>query len=247
MGFPRPWPLLWLGAPLAFGVVPRPALACGVGGGSSGASACSLAEHDEAVRPHWRTGASLGFTSTRLTFDQTKANQERGIVVATVEYRPAPRTSLYAGLGAFTGGFLELSTERFTMFPGPAMTFGGAYLAVEELGFTPFVLVTVQGAFAASATTGQGPTQRRDTYVASDVRVGTLAGYSLTSWARTYALGRLFGGPIFWESAGGWGTDLYHVQLGAGASLLLGKSVDLFVEGVPLGERSVVGGAGFSF
>jgi len=40
------------------------------------------------------------------------------------------------------------------------------------------------------------------------------------------------------------GTDDHHWQVGAGLSLLLARKVDIFAEGVPLGELGVTAGAG---
>ena len=61
-----------------------------------------------------------------------------------------------------------------------------------------------------------------------------------------YAVGRLFGGPVFYkiDDVNRIGNDRYHFQLGAGGLIALGKRVDLFVEGVPLGEQALTGGIG---
>jgi hypothetical protein len=64
-----------------------------------------------------------------------------------------------------------------------------------------------------------------------------------------YALARVFGGPVFWHDglAGQTGTDVHHFQLGAGLLVRLGRRLDIFAEGVPLGEQGISGGAGFAF
>ena len=64
-----------------------------------------------------------------------------------------------------------------------------------------------------------------------------------------YAAARLFGGPIFWKLQNDTvtGTDIYKYQLGAGASLVLARRIDIFVEGVVLGERLVSAGLGVSY
>jgi hypothetical protein len=59
----------------------------------------------------------------------------------------------------------------------------------------------------------------------------------------------VFGGPVYWRYAGTavTGTDDHHWQVGAGVSLLVARRVDVFAEGVPLGEVGVTAGAGLSF
>jgi hypothetical protein len=43
------------------------------------------------------------------------------------------------------------------------------------------------------------------------------------------------------------GTDRYHYQVGAGLVISLVQGFDVFVEGVPLGERAVTLGGGKTF
>ena len=54
---------------------------------------------------------------------------------------------------------------------------------------------------------------------------------------------------IFWHYRGDAvrGTDAYHFQLGAGVSYRIARRVDVFVEGIPLGERGISGGAAAVF
>jgi len=62
-----------------------------------------------------------------------------------------------------------------------------------------------------------------------------------------YAVGRVFGGPVFWSINNSTlvGTDTWHFQLGGGV-VVRWKRFDLVIEGVPLGEQSIVGGLGFA-
>lgn len=64
-----------------------------------------------------------------------------------------------------------------------------------------------------------------------------------------YAVVRAFGGPITWQYQGQsvTGTDGHHYQVGAGLTLVLARAVNLFVEGVPLGERSLAAGGAVAF
>ena len=67
--------------------------------------------------------------------------------------------------------------------------------------------------------------------------------------ARLYAAGRVFGGGFRWEGATPplSGGDSHQYQLGGGAAFDLPGRVDVLVEAMPLGERSLTAGAGFSF
>jgi hypothetical protein len=86
-------------------------------------------------------------------------------------------------------------------------------------------------------------------YVAFDLRFGTVVGTTVWHLLTPYIVGRVFGGPVYWRYLGApiVGTDDHHWQVGGGLSARLGRRVDLFAEGVPLGERGVTAGAGYSF
>jgi hypothetical protein len=79
--------------------------------------------------------------------------------------------------------------------------------------------------------------------------VGAVAGWTLWRALSPYTLVRAFGGPIAWQAQGNTelGTDVHHYQVGAGLLALVGGALDLFVEGVPLGERALAAGAGLAF
>ena len=51
---------------------------------------------------------------------------------------------------------------------------------------------------------------------------------------------------LCWASLSVDGTDTHHYQFGVGASVQLVKTLSLFVEGVPLGERAVSAGVGLA-
>ena len=78
------------------------------------------------------------------------------------------------------------------------------------------------------------------------MHVGAVVGIPIARVVTPYVVARAFGGPIAWriDTASKTGTDAYHVQLGGGVSALLFRRVDLFVEGIPLGERGVSAGLG---
>jgi len=100
------------------------------------------------------------------------------------------------------------------------------------------------------ALTGSSTVARGDApehaYRAYDVRGTALVGKQIGGRVTPYALGRVFGGPVYtrWDDGvRAQGTDLYKYQVGAGVALALAP-VDLFVEGAALGERSIAAGLG---
>jgi len=94
-----------------------------------------------------------------------------------------------------------------------------------------------------------GPTPATSALYAFDVRAGLIVGKTFWNTLSPYAVFRALGGPLLWSYGGQTviGGDLYHVQLGAGVVTILPRGFDVFVEGVPLGERAVTLGAGKSF
>jgi hypothetical protein len=93
-----------------------------------------------------------------------------------------------------------------------------------------------------------GPAASAGLY-AFDVRVGLTVGKTFFDTLSPYATLRAFGGPILWGYEGKTvlAGDLYHVQFGGGLVTALPRGFDVFVEGIPLGERAVVLGAGKGF
>jgi hypothetical protein len=223
----------------------RPAFACGASaGGAAGISGCSLEEHEEAARPKWRLGADYSLTSTGLHFDSgLHVDEVRNTSQVTLDYRPVRRVTLEVGAGAFLGGSITVSSVRYVMAPGFASVVGGSWRVVDADGAIPFVLLTSQLSYGSSSTAGGV------SYSAFDLRVGAAAGTTLWQVLALYAVGRAFGGPVYWRYQGASivGTDDHHWQVGAGLSLLLARKVDVFAEGVPIGELGVTAGAGLSF
>lgn len=223
---------------------PKTALACGVtAGGAAGISGCSLSEHEEAARRKWHVGASYSFTSTALRFtgDQ-RVDEERHASLVTLDYRPTSTLTLEGAAGLLLGGHISTPSARYDFAPGFVSAIGGSWRVVDARGAIPFVLLTATISYASTATQGVG-------YNAFDARGGVVIGTTFWDVLTPYAVGRAFGGPVYWRYNGAavTGTDVYHYQVGVGLSLLLGRRVDLFAEGVPLGERGVAAGGGFSF
>ena len=229
--------LAWVGAP-------RTAFACGVTtGGAAGISGCSLKEHEEAARRKWHVGASYSFTSTALHFSgDQRVDEERHASLVTLDYRPSSTVTLQAGAGVFLGGHITAASVRYDFAPGFVSAIGASWRVVDARGAVPFVLLTAQISYASTTTQGIG-------YNAFDARGGAVVGTTLWDVLTPYLVGRIFGGPVYWRYNGAavTGTDVHHYQVGGGLSLLLARRVDLFAEGVPLGELGVAAGAGLSF
>jgi hypothetical protein len=223
-------------------IAPR-AEACGVS--ASGVSSCSLAEHDEAVRPHWAVGVSGLYTVTRLRFSGSSyADQVRYATLASLAYLPTPKLVLQVGAGVAFGGSLTLPDGKYEFSPGPTGVLGADYQIFDD---GRYFLVLTSGLSFAFARTHLG-SERSVGYEAFDLRVGAELGVELGRVFRPYALGRAFGGPVFWRYQGDAvdGTDTHHYQFGVGASVRLAKAFNLFAEGVPLGERAVSLGVGLA-
>jgi hypothetical protein len=224
----------------------RPALACGVSG-PEGVSACSLSEQNEGVRSRFRLGVSGVYTSTSLTFGAGKrGNETRAATLGSFEYDPTRRTAFRAALGAAVGGDLDLPAGRFAFQPGVAALVGASWRAMEGKPFLSFSAVL---SFTTAAAEPIGTGGSRTDYEAFDLRGGVDFGTTLFEVFSPYVLARAFGGPVFWRYQGVavTGTDVSHYQLGAGLALLVSRRVDVFAEGVPLGERAFAEGVAFAF
>jgi hypothetical protein len=226
--------------------------ACGAsGGGVAGVSACSLEEHEEETRARWRIGASFSFTSTVIRFDaSTKPEETRDNVLVSVAYRPSRRLTLEAGGGTLFGGRLRLRDVDYEFTPGLLTMVGGSWRVLDAQGTRPFVLLTAQAAFIAASTQKNGSDAfPRVGYRAFDLRLGGAVGWTIWNVLSPYAVVRAFGGPVYWEYQGAsvTGTDTHHYQVGGGLAVLIARTVDAFVEGVPLGEQGVSAGAGVIF
>jgi hypothetical protein len=161
----------------------------------------------------------------------------------SLERRVGDRWTLGGLLGTTTTGTLWAYGQTLSLSPGPLATFAASFRALDEGTIGPFVLIT--GSLGASVVwTSPG----NQTMTSIDGRLGVAAGKTIAHVVTPYLVARAFGLPILWNngSASVVGTDVYHYQLGAGVVARLGR-FDLLVEGVPLGERALVGGGGFAF
>jgi hypothetical protein len=223
------------------------ARACGVST-ADGLSSCSLAEHEEETRPRWRLGASGSYTSTAIDFGVLRSPETRGSVIASLAYQPTRRWTLQLAAGSTVEGHLITPAARYDFSAGPTAAIGASWRAVP--GTKPFVILTTNLSFSAARTepTGAatGPSVRYDAF---DLRLGALVGTTIAKVLSPYAVGRAFGGPVYWQYQGVSvrGTDAHHYQLGAGLTVAASAGVNVFAEGVPVGERSFAAGTAFAF
>jgi hypothetical protein len=161
----------------------------------------------------------------------------------SLDRRVGRRWTVGGLLGATISGSLKAYGQSFDLSPGPLVTAAASFRALDEGPIAPFVLFT--GSLGASlAWTRPGS----EAMASFDGRVGVAAGKTIADVVTPYLLARAFGLPVLWRNQGAsvTGTDAYHYQLGAGVVVRIG-AYDVLVEGVPLGERAIVGGAGFAF
>jgi len=230
----------------ALAAAPR-ARACGVST-ADGLSSCSLAEHEEETRPRWRLGASASYTSTSIDFGSFQSPETRGSVIVSLAYQPTPRWTMQLAAGSTVGGHLVTPAGQYDFSAGPTAAIGASWRAVP--GTKPFVVLTSNLSFSTTRTEANGAVPVGSTsYTALDLRLGVLVGTTLARVLSPYAVGRVFGGPVYWAYQGEdvIGSDTHHYQLGAGLTVVAFGRMNVFAEGVPIGERSFAGGTTFAF
>jgi hypothetical protein len=229
----------------------RRALACGASaGGAVGVSSCSLEEHQEETRKKWHVGAGYSFTSTGLRFgDALRPDESRHVALASLDYRYTRRWTFEVGLGTVLAGQLRTATASYDFAPGLLAAVGASWRVLDADEARPFLLFTGQIAFAATSTRQTGSDAAAVGYHALDARMGAVVGWTVWRAVTPYALARAFGGPIYWQAEGNdqIGTDVHHYQFGAGIDILVLQALDVFFEGVPLGEQGLAAGAGLAF
>jgi len=189
--------------------------------------------------------------TTRLELTTQGTNQEADLtkqaVTVSLERRVGTRWTVGAAVGSTVVGSLRPPGSSFDLTPGPLLTLMGSYRALDEGTIAPFVLLTASLGSAVAWTTPAGGGSS-ESFWAFDARLGVAAGKTIAHVVTPYLLARAFGLPILWryEGASTVGTDAYHYQLGVGVVVRVG-AFDIDVEGVPLGERALVGGGGYAF
>jgi hypothetical protein len=237
---------LWSSCVLALLLQSSRALACGVSG-PDGVWSCSVEEHDEEERPRWNLGAVGTYTWTKLRFAHgLRVHAERSAALLSLSYAPTKVLRIQGSAGVATTGQLGTPDGTFEFAPGAIGALGVSY---RFLTGRPFLILS--GLLSASSAQTHLRHESTDAgrYTAFDLRAGLAFGATFFDALSPYAVARTFGGPIFWRYRGDsvLGTDSYHVQLGAGVSYRIAGKVDAFVEGIPLGERALSGGAAIVF
>lgn len=202
--------------------------------------------------PVARLFASYSFTSTVILFGEgRRSDLVRDAVFAGVEMPIGDRgMTLRFGAGGVLSGHLALANgTRARLGPGPTAFVGFGLPIVASRGAIPFVQVGATLSVTRAGTSGPTPADA-PSFTAFDLRAAATAGYNLGGWFVPYVAARVFGGPVYYRYAGEavTGTDLYKYQLVGGMAVsLFRRSLDVFVEGVPLGERGVSAGIGTTF
>lgn len=246
------------------------ARACGVGtpGGPAGLSTCTIPLDDEptdaslrrrraVARPvfrRWRLGAGYTEGWTTLTFSGERvADVRRRAVTAQLEFRATDRLSIQLAGGALLGGTLSMRSyepDVFELYPGGVVGVTASFRLVDGLQGRPFVLLTAGIAMLRSGTHVQEGSRTPDrSFTAYDLRASAVVGRTFGGVFTPYLALRAFGGPIYWNYRGfdRTGTDLYHYQLGFGATVAIGSRVDAFAELSPVGEGAFSAGLGARF
>lgn len=199
----------------------------------------------------FRAGVSSGAAGTSLLFNgAVRAAIVRTAMSASFDYQLNATTTLSFGAGAGTGGSIKALGNHYTIAPGWLATAAYARRLVDGAGSLPFMILGLSfGASGASTRLSVTPEGESALFYAFDFRAGLTVGKTFFSVLSPYAAVRLFGGPVLWRLDGAiaLGTDVKHYQLAAGLVTALPRGVDVFVEGAPLGERSVSLGGGLRF
>jgi hypothetical protein len=174
---------------------------------------------------------------------------EREAATVSADYRLSPQTTIGGAAGVGLGGLVTIGAQRFHVLPGWEFTFSYARQLLDGRGRRPFLILGISAGGSVAATREEvygGREPGTTGFYAFDIRGGLTLGKTFWNTLGPYVVARAFGGPVIWSYAGSTvlAGDLYHVQLGAGVVTVLPRGFDVFVEGVPLGERALTLGAG---
>jgi hypothetical protein len=210
----------------------------------SGEAPAAAAEHP------WHVSASYGLVWSGLSFGNgVDADLFQRAVVASLSRRLGERFTVLGSAGATLGGSLDFTPgNQAELLPSWVLAAGLTWQILNGAKGLPFI--TLSGVLSASsARTTNASTSESARYTSIDVKAIGIVGYTFFGRLSPYVGASLFGGPIFWTINGSSvvGTDRSHFQVLAGASVAIPFGLDLFVEGSPLGERSVSAGLGLAF
>jgi hypothetical protein len=193
----------------------------------------------------------VGHAASTIVFGgKTRVDIDRRAVVATIERRLTSKWTLQAAAGGIVSGTLNVGGVHHWFGPGWSAGIATSYRFLDGRGRSPFVLFGATLAFAGATTHAKKDPNAPDvSYFAGDLRLSVVVGKTIFQALSPYAVLRGFGGPIRWQLDGKdiAGTDAYKFQVGAGLAVSMPLGLDAFVEAVPLGERAVSTGLGYSF
>jgi len=199
----------------------------------------------------YRASLVAGHSESNLIFDgKTRVGIDRRAILATIERRLSDKWTLQAAAGGIVTGMLEVGRERYAFGPGWSAGISTSYRVLDGRGWKPFVLLGGTLAFAGAKTQEAGKDNAPQIgYVAGDLRLSAVAGINYMPGIAPYAVVRGFGGPIWWQIHGKdvLGTDAYKFQIGVGLAVAIPNGFDAFVEYIPVGERALSTGLGYSF
>jgi hypothetical protein len=194
-------------------------------------------------------GVGYTHSSTRIVWDGTAdGDLVREAAFVTTEKRFSRKFAMQLGAGATLGGALESAVYRHRLGPGWAGFLSFTAIVLDGTGAKPLLLATATVSISSTRTVDRTSPNVASTLAAADFRGGLVLGKTFFDRVTPYVVGRIFGGPVHWQIAGRdqVGTDAYHVQLGLGGVVTIAP-FDVYLEGVPVGERSLGGGVGVSF
>ncbi len=185
----------------------------------------------------------MGLFQSDLTFDNdVEPEIAQQMVLAAGGYRFANGYSVRAAAGAILGGTLEHQGRTHDVDPGWALT--AALSRNWSFGERFFATASLTAGVSSTTTREREPGGAMGEEIdlrALDFRLGGVVGVTVAERFSPYLLARGFGGPVMWQLDGEdvTGSDQYHYQVGAGASVALPWSLSLLVDASVLGERAV--------
>jgi hypothetical protein len=224
------------------------------------AAACGMTPHvgptglildcdGTAQRPTpWRVAVQGGALRSELSASGMELGIEQASLIARGERQLGSRFSAGISGGSILGGALRIPNMP-EIDLGVGWTAGASFsaLALAERELRPFLLASFSFAYTVTHGDPAGAIGRSQ-FTGRDIRLGLALGKSFGS-VRAYAAARVFGGGFRWEGTTPplSGGDSHLYQVGAGAAFQLPGRFDLLVEAMPLGERSLTAGTGWSF
>lgn len=190
---------------------------------------------DGSEPPTWQVTGSVSGFSTQIDFGGVRLPVEQFATTATVGKFPTPRL----GFSATAGGVLGGQIDNRDISGGGTLVGTVSWLPVFERPSRPFVAVT--GSLGVGFARAPADDLMPHSWWAFDARGGVTVGKTFAEHWVPYVSARGFGGPVFWQHAGAGvtGGDRYHFTIGGGLIVRLPRSLDVTLEGMPLGEQSV--------